>query len=188
MQTILQWDIALLKHINAQWHTPFLDGFLPACRNPNTWLPLYVFLVLFILINYKDSRWWWLGFAISTVIFTNFISSGLLKHNIIRLRPCNEPSFVGWIRLFKGIYLPQSSSFVSAHAANHFGMAMFFFITLHKQFKTWPWLFFLWAGTISYAQMYIGVHYPTDILCGAIIGLVTGYLIGRRFNNHYGLN
>lgn len=187
MQSLLQWDRAWLKHINSEWHNGFLDGLLPALRNQDTWLPLYLFLLLFIAVNYKNTRWWWIAFAIATVIATNFISSGLIKQNIIRLRPCNDPAIAGWIRLFKGIYLPQSSSFVSAHAANHFGMATFFYITLKKEFKTWPLLFFVWASGISYAQMYIGVHYPTDILGGTIIGLGVGYFTGQRFNKHYGL-
>lgn len=187
MQSINQWDKLLLKHINSEWHTNFLDGLLPALRNQFTWLPLYLFLILFIVVNYKKTRWWWIAFAVATVIVTNFISSGLLKQNFIRLRPCNDSSIASWIRLFKGIYLPQSSSFVSSHAANHFGMATFFYITLKKNFKIWPLLFFVWAAGISYAQMYIGVHYPTDILGGTIVGLSIGYFIGQRFNKQYGL-
>jgi membrane-associated phospholipid phosphatase len=188
MQPIVQWDRALLKHINAEWHNSFLDNLLPAVRNQDTWLPLYLFLILFVAFNYKKTRWWWIVFAISSVVITNFISSSLLKENIIRLRPCNDPAVANWIRLFKGIYLPQSSSFTSSHAANHFGMAMFFYTTFKKQFKTWPLLFFIWAFVISYAQMYIGVHYPTDILAGTIIGLIIGYFTGQRFNKQYGLS
>ena len=187
MQSLLRWDTVLLKHINAVWHNDFLDGLLPACRNPDTWLPLYLFLVLLVIINFKDTRWWWLAFAIATVIVTNFISSDLFKENIVRLRPCNDPANSSWIRLFKGIYLPQSYSFTSSHAANHFGLAMFFYTTFKKQFRTWPVLFFIWAFTISYAQLYIGVHYPTDIIGGTIIGLTIGYFTGQRFNKQFGL-
>lgn len=187
MQSILRWDIILLKHINASWHNGLLDGLLPALRNQFTWLPLYLFLILFIASNFKNTRWWWIVFAIGTAIITNFISSDLFKQNIIRLRPCNDPALADWIRLFKGIYLPQSSSFTSSHAANHFGLATFLYTTLKKEFKTWPMLFFAWAFCISYAQMYIGVHYPTDIIAGAIIGLSIGYITGKRFNKQYGL-
>ncbi len=187
MPSLLQWDEDLLKHINSEWHNSFLDSVLPLLRNQDTWLPLYLFLLVFVAVNYKDTRWWWIAFAMSTVIISNFISSGLIKQNIVRLRPCNDPAVASWIRLFKGIYLPQSSSFVSAHAANHFAMAMFFYTTFKKQFNTWPSLFFVWAFSISYAQMYIGVHYPIDILCGTIIGLAVGNFTGRRFNKQYGL-
>ena len=187
MHSLLQWDRDLLKLINSKWHNSFLDSLLPTLRNPDTWFPLYIFLLLFIAFNFKNTRWWWIAFAISTVLITNFISSGLIKHNIIRLRPCNDPSLADWIRLFQGVYLPQSSSFTSSHAANHFGMAMFFYMTLRKEFKIWPQLFFVWAFSICSAQMYIGVHYPIDIIGGTIIGLLIGYLTGRRFNMEYGL-
>jgi membrane-associated phospholipid phosphatase len=187
MQSIQQWDRLVLHHINAQWHNAFLDGLLPAMRNPNTWLPLYLFLFLFITINYKNTWWQWLLLAVATVVICNYISSNLLKEHIIRLRPCNDPAIASWIRLFKGIYLPQSSGFVSSHAANHFGMAMFFYTTLSRQFKTWPWLFFVWAFGVAYAQLYIGVHYPTDILGGTLIGLGIGYLAGSIFNQKFGL-
>lgn len=185
MQALLQWDRALLKLINSKWHNGFFDSLLPVLRNQNTWTPLYIILLIFVILRYKATRWWWIAYAASTVIITNFISSGLIKHNIIRMRPCNDPVNAAWIRLFDGIYLPQSSSFTSSHAANHFGMAMFFYLTFKNDFKPWPLLFFMWAASIGYAQMYIGVHYPIDILGGTLIGLAIGYFTGNRFQKEY---
>jgi undecaprenyl-diphosphatase len=72
-------------------------------------------------------------------------------------------------------------SFTSSHAANHFGLAMFLFMSLIPLFKKYTWLFFIWAGIISYAQVYVGVHYPLDVLAGAMIGLVVGKLNGMIF-------
>jgi membrane-associated phospholipid phosphatase len=188
MEKLLQLDRALLKHINADWHNPFLDRVLPLCRNANTWLPLYVFLFLLVVVKFRTNRWWWVAFAIATVAMTDFVSSNLVKHNIIRVRPCNEPAIADWIRLFKGIYLPKSSSFTSSHAANHFGMAVFFYLTLTKRFGRWPLLFFGWAFVVCYAQMYVGVHYPSDILGGAIIGAVIGYCTAKIYNGRFGLS
>jgi undecaprenyl-diphosphatase len=72
-------------------------------------------------------------------------------------------------------------SFTSSHAANHFGLAMFLFISLNPLFKKYTWLFFVWAAMIAYAQVYVGVHYPVDVLAGAIIGLLVGKLNGNIF-------
>lgn len=187
MHKLLALDRALLKHINADWHNAFLDRLLPLSRNANTWLPLYIFLFLLVVIKFRSNRWWWVAFAVATVALTDFVSSSLVKNMIFRVRPCNEPAFADWIRLFKGIYLPKSSSFTSSHAANHFGMATFFYLTLKQRFKRWPLLFFVWALLVCYAQMYIGVHYPLDIIGGSAIGLLIGYSSAKFYNSRFGL-
>ena len=66
-------------------------------------------------------------------------------------------------------------------------MAMFFFSTLKNSIGKWGWLFFAWATAICYAQLYVAVHYPTDIICGALIGLLIGFVSGKLFNNKWGL-
>jgi undecaprenyl-diphosphatase len=186
MEQLLQYDKHLFKVINYQWSNPFFDWLMPWLRNSNMWNPLYLFLVLLVTINFKKTGWWWVVFAAGTVILTDFVSSSIIKHNIIRLRPCNDTDIASWINVLVG-YRPQSSSFTSSHATNHFGMAMFLYLTLKTRFKIWPILFFLWAFSISFAQVYVGVHYPIDILCGGLIGILIGYLSGRSFNKNYGL-
>ena len=155
-------------------------------RNSEAWYPLYLFLILLALINHKKTGWWWVAFAAGTVLVANFVSSNLIKDHVWRLRPCNNPEFSSWINILVG-YRPQSSSFTSSHAANHFAMAMFSYLTLRKRYGKWPWVFFLWAATISFAQVYVGVHYPIDIIAGGLIGMIIGYLSGKLFNRHYSL-
>jgi membrane-associated phospholipid phosphatase len=177
----MEWDRNLLRHINADWHNSFLDWLLPFLRNADMWAPLYLFLILFVLLNCKKNGWWWLLAAVSTSIITNYTSSNLIKENIWRLRPCNDPALAGWLRTLPGIYLPESSSFTSSHAANHFGMAIFLFLTLKNVMGKWRYLFFVWAASICYAQMYIGVHYPFDIICGAAVGSMIGFVTASVF-------
>ncbi|MBK7884196.1 MAG: phosphatase PAP2 family protein [Chitinophagaceae bacterium] len=153
-------------------------------RNSTLWVPLYFFLLLLITINFKNNGWWWVIFGACTAIITDFVSSSIIKQNIIRIRPCNDPDIASWVRVLVG-YRPQSSSFTSSHAANHFGIATYYFITLKEKFKWWPYLFFFWAFSISIAQVYVGVHYPIDITCGALIGILIGYLCGRSFNKQF---
>ena len=186
MQQLLSFDRHLFKLVNSRWNNHFFDWLMPWLRNSDLWFPLYLFLILFILVNYKKTGWWWVIFAASTVILTDFVSSTLIKENIWRVRPFNNPEYASWIHILVG-YRPQSSSFTSSHAANHFGIAMFIYMSLRKRFNKWPGAFFLWAGSISYAQMYVGVHYPIDIAGGTIIGILIGYLSGRSFNRNYGL-
>jgi membrane-associated phospholipid phosphatase len=186
MQTILHWDHSLLRLINYTWQNDLFDFLMPWLRNATAWVPLYFFLGLFILTNFKKTGWWCILFAAGAVILSNYISANLIKENIIRLRPCNNPDLASWLRVLVP-YRPQSSSFVSSHAANHFCMGTFLYIALKDQIGNWALLFFLWAFSISYAQMYVGVHYPIDVACGAVIGILIGYLIGNFFNKKFAL-
>lgn len=80
----------------------------------------------------------------------------------------------------------MSSSFTSSHAVNHFALAMFIFTTFKRLSKWWA-LIFVWAFMIGYSQVYVGVHFAGDILCGALVGLLIGYLPAKLFNKKIGL-
>ena len=83
---------------------------------------------------------------------------------------------------------PGNPSFTSSHAVNHFAAAMFIFVTFRKDLSKWWAIMFAWAAIISYAQVYVGVHYPFDCIAGAIIGSILGYLPAIIFNKKIGLN
>jgi undecaprenyl-diphosphatase len=176
-----QWDTSLFLKVNTVWTNPFFDSISTWWREPNTWLPLYLFLAVFALINFKQKALPWILFAVLTLILTDQISSTLIKSWVARPRPCNDPFLMSRVRLLLdscgGAY-----SFTSSHAVNHFGFAMFVFISLRPIFKKWGYLFFFWAATIAYAQVYVGVHYPLDVLCGSILGCAIGYITGTFFN------
>ncbi|MBP9213815.1 MAG: phosphatase PAP2 family protein [Chitinophagaceae bacterium] len=182
-----QADKQLFLKINTQWTNSSLDHILPWYRDSNTWIPLYLFLLLFTAINYKNKIWPWLLFIAVTATLSDQISSNFFKNFFDRPRPCND-----LIMQLQGRLLlnrcPSSFSFTSSHATNHFAAAMFLFLTLKSSFKNWTYLFFFWAGSISYAQIYVGVHYPLDILGGTIIGCSVGYLTGTFYNKRFAFN
>lgn len=186
MNKLLQLDNKFFQILNNNWHNAPFDTMMPFLRNSNFWIPLYLFLLMFALFNFKKDAGWWIFFAAGTVILSNFISSDLIKENIWRLRPCNDPQLAGSVRVLVN-YRPQSSSFTSSHATNHFAMAAFFYFTLNKFIGKWTRLFFCWAFAISYAQVYVGVHYPLDVISGGLIGYVFGYLSARSFNKNHEL-
>lgn len=186
MDKLLQIDKQVFQLVNGSWSNEFFDLLMPFIRNSIFWVPLYMFLLFFAINNFKKNTWTWVLFAAGTAILANFISSDLIKENIFRLRPCNDPSLAGTIHVLVN-YRPQSSSFTSSHAVNHFAMAAFFYYTLHRYFNSWTKLFFLWAFTVCFAQVYVGVHYPGDVTCGGLIGYVFGYLIAGWFNKNYNL-
>ena len=186
MQSLVKWDRLILKQINVEWHNSFFDWFLPFLRNSDMWAPLYFFLLLFGLINFKKTAWRWVIAAVITAALSDYISSDIIKPNLFRLRPCNDPAIADWIRTLPGIYLPQSSSFTSSHATNHFAIATYLYITLRKLSPYWG-LAFLWAALISYAQVYVGVHYPFDVFGGAVLGSILGLVFARVFDHQIGL-
>ena len=179
-------DYFLFSKLNGEWHNSFLDSVIPFIRESYLWLPFYFFLILFTTINYKTKGWYWVLFFILNAMLSDFVSSTLIKENFIRLRPCHDPSLADKVR-FLVSYCPVSSSFTSSHAANHFAATMFIFTTFKKPVSPYWSLLFLWAFFISYAQVYVGVHFPLDIFCGAILGLILGYIPAKIFNNRIGL-
>ncbi len=179
-QQIKDIDQALFYQINGVWHHPVLDAVLPWTRHSNNWIPLYIGLLgwLFYQIGWKTLKW--LLFALINVGLTDQISSSVFKPFFHRLRPCNDPALVGKTRLL----LDQCAggfSFTSSHAANHFGIAMFIFMTWGVIQKKYTRFFFVWAGVIAFAQIYVGVHYPLDIIGGTIIGLISGFTISKAY-------
>jgi len=172
--------------INSVWTNSLFDSVLPWWREANTWIPLYLFLLLFGILNFGKKVWLWLAFIVLTLVITDQVSSHIIKPLVGRIRPCNEPSLAGQVRLLLG-NCSGTYSFTSSHAANHFGFAVFLVITLQQVFGKWRRWLLVWAASVSYAQVYVGIHYPLDVLGGAILGIATGYLSALFFNRRFGI-
>ncbi len=179
-QQIKDIDQALFYQINGVWHHPILDAVLPWTRHSNNWIPLYIGLLVWLIYQVGWKTLKWLLFALMNVGLTDQISSSFFKPYFHRLRPCNDPALFGKTRLL----LEQCAggfSFTSSHAANHFGIAMFIFMTWGVTQKKYTRFFFVWAGIIAFAQIYVGVHYPLDFVGGTIIGLISGFTMAKAY-------
>ena len=179
-QQIKDIDQALFYQINGVWHHPILDAVLPWTRHSNNWIPLYIGLLVWLIYQVGWKTLKWLLFALMNVGLTDQISSSFFKPYFHRLRPCNDPALFGKTRLL----LEQCAggfSFTSSHAANHFGIAMFIFMTWGITQKKYTRFFFVWAGIIAFAQIYVGVHYPLDFVGGTIIGLISGFTMAKAY-------
>jgi undecaprenyl-diphosphatase len=185
-EAIKQFDYALFAKMNGQWHNSFFDVFFPFIREPTLWVPFYFFLVVFITLNFGIKGWIWVLFFLINVSISDYTSSTIIKQHLFRLRPCHDPFVAENIR-FLVSYCPGSSSFTSSHAVNHFAAAMFIFTTFKKTISAKWAVLFLWAFAICYAQVYVGVHYPFDVFCGAIAGVILGYIPAKIFNAKFGL-
>jgi membrane-associated phospholipid phosphatase len=182
---ILLWDKWLFLKINSEYTNPAFDYIMPYLRNSVYWTPLYLFVFAFVTMNYKKKGWWWCVLFLCLVAMTDIISSRVFKETFDRIRPCNEPEMLQHMRLLvRGC--PGGYGFTSSHAANHFGMATYFFLTFRFAFKKWVWIAFAWAAIVCYAQLYVGVHYPLDIIGGAFLGIFFGALVAKIFHTRFG--
>lgn len=173
-------DKALFSNINGKWTNPLFDNIMPWVRTSNNWVPLYIVLLVLIIYRWKKNAWKWVLLAAINVGLTDQISSSIFKPLFHRLRPCADPEIMYQSRLLLD-HCSGGFSFTSSHAANHFGIAIFIVITLQPILKNYRFLFLIWATLIAYAQVYVGVHYPMDILFGSMIGVIVGYVNGKIF-------
>jgi undecaprenyl-diphosphatase len=140
---------------------------------------------VFIVINYGTKGWWWCLLFLCTIAVADMVGARIFKVGFERLRPCQDPDFLMDVRLLLK-HCSGSFSFISNHAANHFGIATFISVTFYANFKKWIYLSYAWAFLVAYAQVYVGVHYPLDVLGGAALGTAAGVFTALIFKNKWG--
>lgn len=178
-ETLLQLDRQLFHFINHDLGNVFFDWLMPYLRNPKFWIPLYIFIIGFCVWKYKKTGVVIIALLAITAGVANFTSDTLIKRSVQRVRPCRDvlTSQTDVIRVGCG----TGYSFPSIHATDHFAMAAFLVLVFYKK---WPWIAFwapLWAGIICFAQVYVGVHYPLDVIGGAVLGMLIGSLFALLF-------
>ena len=182
---LLRLDRQLFNLINERGSATILDIILPFLRESQLWIPFYLFMLLFMTFNFGRMGWWWVLAFILTAALADIISSHIIKENIMRIRPCRDPALAAEC-IFRVNYCPKSSSFTSSHATSHFALSMFIYQTLKRVSKWWG-MIFLWAAVISYTQVYVGVHYPLDVICGGLVGCGIGAFMAYMYRRQIGL-
>lgn len=179
------WDRGLFFAINKGCANGLFDATMPYLRNSSFWAPLYVFLFFFAILNGGKRGWWWCLLFLCTVALTDMIGTRIFKNGFERLRPCADPAVAPYARLVLQ-HCSGAFSFISNHAANHFGMATFWIITFRPLWGRWVSAAYFWSLLIGFAQIYVGVHYPLDVAGGALLGTLAGLLTGRLFMSKWG--
>ena len=178
MDLLLPLDTELFLWLNS-FHNPFWDNIMFTATKTLSSLPLYLFLV------YLMFREWGWQQALFTLVFVGFViaisdqgSVHLFKNAFERLRPSHNPDLEGIVHLVNNKHGGRFS-FVSSHAANTFATATFISLIFKRR---WLWLvMFVWATFISYTRIYLGLHYPGDILGGAAFGALVGLVFYRLY-------
>jgi membrane-associated phospholipid phosphatase len=176
---LLQLDRHLFYWINHDLTNPFFDWIMPWLRTPKNWIPLYILIIAFCLWKFKKQGIIIIIFIALSAGFADFTSASIIKPLVKRDRPCRD--VISGATDIDRIACGSGYSFPSTHATDHFAMAIFMILIYYKH---WRWIWFwgvLWAGLISFAQVYVGVHYPIDVTCGAIYGALVGWLFAWIF-------
>lgn len=163
----MNWDTDILLWINGHY-TNWLDSVMWVISKPTTWIPLYVVLVALLAYRYRDWRTMVLVLAAFGIAvgLSDLTCSGVLKPLVCRLRPTHEPA-IDPIHLVHG-YTGGRYGFCSSHAANSMAVALLFSLLYRKKLATASLM--AWVAIVCYSRMYLGVHYPTDIVAGLAIG------------------
>lgn len=184
------YDKQLLLWLNG-FHNSFWDPVMWWTSSAPFWIPFYLIL-MFILVKYRKSDVQMetfkqvlliIGSIAVAILLADQISSGFFKPFFERFRPSHSPDLIGQVHLLAdpngSIYKGGLYGFVSSHAANSFAIA-WFVAALLKSRRSWLIMMF-WASLVSYSRIYLGVHYPGDIIGGAIIGMLSGWTAASLF-------
>jgi undecaprenyl-diphosphatase len=183
IEQLKDWDTQFLLFLN-QFHTSTLDPIMLTITKTEFWTPLFLLLIYLVFKNYKNDGWIVLLGVGLCILMTDQITSTFMKPFFQRLRPSHEPTLEGIIHLASisvgNFYRGGLYSFASGHAANTTGIACFIFLLFRSTYR-WIWTIFIWAFIMSYTRIYLGVHYPGDIIVGALIGLLCGWIAFRFY-------
>lgn len=183
LERILELDKAVLLSLNGS-DNMFLDQMALILTSGLTWIPLYLILVYLIVKN--NEKWSQIFLILAMMglcmLISNGFNGGFIKPHIARLRPSVEPILVGVVQLVNG-YKAQGFSFFSAHACNTFCIAVFVSLLVRSRILTVLLVF--WAMLNAWTRLYLGVHYPSDILVGTVMGILIGTVVYLFFQHLY---
>ncbi|PLX04277.1 MAG: phosphatase PAP2 family protein [Marinilabiliales bacterium] len=173
-----QIDYNLLFLINGA-NNHLLDVIMIWISSIGIWVPLYILLLYFVVIKYKSKAWIAIPVFILAIGLSDLISVHLFKNVFERLRPCYEPELEGLIKNIVGC--GGKFSFVSSHASNSFTIAFMSIFLMGDRHKWLKWLMPLWGLSIMYSRVYLGKHYPSDVIAGALLGILVSWLMYMLF-------
>ncbi len=175
IETLIELDKQLLLFFNGS-DSIFVDGLAMSLTNGKTWIPLYVSLLYVVIRNNENLRHVMLILACAgvCVLLAGTVDDEIVKPTVARFRPSRDPEFGSLVDVVNG-YRGGRYGFFSAHASNTFSIAVFFSLLIRSRILSV--MLIAWSLTNCWTRMYLGVHYPGDILCGILWGAFVGTLV-----------
>ena len=179
-EKLLKWDKDIFVHLNALGTEKF-DGFWVTVTEIKSWIPLFLLFLLLFVIKFPWKKAFFQIALVSLLAWFITFLTHTIKNWVGRPRPCNDETINSFIRILKA---PTDYSFFSGHASSSVAITLLVCLLLRDKVK-WSWFFFIWPVLFAYSRIYVGVHYPLDILVGAIVGTLIAllfYAIYKRIN------
>ncbi|OIP84262.1 MAG: hypothetical protein AUK44_03195 [Porphyromonadaceae bacterium CG2_30_38_12] len=173
IHTISALDKQLFLFLNS-FHNGFFDLFMSAVSAKIVWLPFYISLLYIIIRSLGKQSIWVILTLILCVVIADQVSSGIIKNAVQRLRPSHNPDFENFIHLVNG-HKSGLYGFVSSHASNAVGLATLSALLIRN--KSYSITVAIWAGIVMYSRIYLGVHYPLDVIGGATVGALVAFAL-----------
>ncbi|MEQ8908566.1 MAG: phosphatase PAP2 family protein [Vicingaceae bacterium] len=168
-----QWDRTLFLKLNS-WHSPVGDQIMSFISGKVEWAPLYLILLVLLIVKYKRQSWWLLLAVGVAIALSDQISVKVFKEGFERFRPCHNLDLKEIVHLVNN-KCGGKYGFVSSHASNSFSLATLLGLLLQRKTSKWALiLLWFWAAVVSYSRIYLGVHYPSDVMGGALLGVLIG--------------
>lgn len=181
-EAIISFDKKLFLVLNGH-HNAFFDAVMWLCSDIYFWIPLYAWL-LWLLYKRYPRRYWMMIITVGLVIAASDQLCNLFKESVMRLRPTHDPAMQSLVHTLNG-YTGGMYSFYSGHASNAFAVAAYVLTTLGTRKKFFVAALLGYACITSYSRIYLGVHYPIDILTGAMVGSIIGFGAGFGYKRLY---